>query len=459
MAELYIHEIEDPLAHFPPAPPPSPEAHRAKSGFFDGPLDLRREQFPALDLIWSQCQNSTKSSSPLSTVPERGSPFGSSSLTAEEDEYGFPASPQKRMCNSPSSFPEGYDVDNNEFHSSNTLNSSVLSTLNSVRPHRSPVHSHSPPLLSVSNSNSPPFVQNQSLQQTSPYSIPNKALNGFETSSFQPAHSYNPSLSPHSHLGMLSKSFDLHDVHPFQMTSDTILPEVRPRRAQTLDTTKLEKESSQNRRRKMSLKRTNEERDSDLQFSFEYSYTSTGSSEESDWLVVTRDTTGTLPQGKKACQNHTPALPLSYTSPTHTTSTIEASVPPRQPQPPVSNFFPQTIPSVYAQSPLTEQPPSLMSMESVQMMDTGETSLRLDSLDSMECGGGGEQLPSFTEMDTQYPNTQASHPHTTHSTLFSPPTTLRSHSSEERYALNRHSFVQSSKGGTEQGTNSISRSL
>ena len=466
MAELVVHEIEDSLSHFPPAPPPSPEAQRTRNTFFEipasafGPLDLRRQDFASLDLILSETQPSAKSCSPLSPVPERGIPLEVS--FNEEDEFGFPASPKKRICNSPCSFPEGYDIDNDESHSGAVFNHSVFSSVarsKSTRHHRSPVHSYSPPHLAVSNSHSPPLTQGQSLQQTSPYSIPSKTENGFRTNDFLPANSPNPTYSPpHAQLNALSKSFDLHDVCPFQMSSDPIFPEVRARRAHTLDTTKLEIESSQQRRRKISLKRTNQERDSDLQFSFEYSYASTTSSEESDWLVVTQDTTTNFPQGKKPCQNHTPSLPLAPTNTHFTESPLGGTLPPRPP-PSVSSIFTQVTPSaLHTPSPLTEQPPSLMSMDSVQMMDTGETSLRLDSFDSMECGG--EQLLSYTEMDTQYTSTQAPHLHTPHLTLSPPFVPLRSHSSEERYtSSNRHSFVQNFKGGSEENTNSLSRSV
>ncbi len=450
-----IQEIEDPLPHFPPAPPPSPEAQRACNIFeiptsAFNPLDMRQKDFADLDLILSQTQNSSRNPF-LETVHERENPF------ADEDEYGFPASPKKRICNSPCSLPDGYNIQSNEFHSGGKLTSSSLPHTKATRHHRSPVHSHSPPLLNVPSSNSPPPL-NQSFHQTSPYSIPpHKPENGFEISNFQPVHSYNPSLSPPSQLGMLSKSFDLHNVHAFETNSElALLPNVRPRRAYTLDAGSKKEEASRNRRRKISLKRTKEERDSDLQFSFEYSYTSTGSSEESDWLVVTPDTTASLPLGKKACQtipiSPPPSFPLNFANSSFMDPSVASNLPPS-----TSIFNPPTPTLYYSQ--FDQQPPSLVSMDSsVQMMDTGDTSLRFDSIDSMECGG--DQFHSFVEMDTQTENGHPSHYHTTHSTLY-PPTPLRSHSSEDRYAPTRHSFIQGASSlCTEQDvSNSISRSL
>ena len=474
MAELVIHDTEDPRMQYPRAPPPSPEAQQRSLGnIFEiptsafGPLDLRQQDFAvALDFILTQTDTSrtNSNSSPLSTVPERGSPFANYLTEDDEDYIGFPGSPKKRVCNSPSSFPEGYD--------SQLSNDTTTSHSQSTRHRKSPSHSNSPP--SSRNSNSPPYVQQRSphsLQQTSPYFIPQKpgeTMNGFGSGRFTPnntpVHSYNPILSPPSHVGMLSKSFDLHNMNPFHTDRDTDLPETRIR-SYTLGAPKPDEDLNQ-RRRKISLKRTKDERDSELQFAFEYSYASTGSSEESDWLVVDRDTTATLPLGKKACQDPqtnsqvSSLLPLTvaHSDPNHVHHSLEQLryTCPSEPRTDLSlltqslnsdysRFNPSTQelailntvrPSssanntVYNTGSYTDQQP--LSIASVEMMDVCDTSLRLDSLDSMECGPS-DQLHS---MDTQTPSIRLP-PELPPQNIVPPSIIGRSHSSE----ATSHSFV------------------
>ncbi len=450
-----IQEIEDPLPHFPPAPPPSPEAQPRACNIFTiptsafNPLDMRQNDFADLDLILSQTQNSSRNPF-LETVHERENPF------TDEDDFGFPASPKKRICNSPSSFPEGYSSGDVRQSSSagKFTTSTSLPYSKTTRQHHSPVQFHSPPLLNVPTSNTSPSSSNQSFHQTSPYSIPSqKPENGFEIAgSFQLAgSSRHLSPPPSQQRGALSKSFDLHNVHPFETASE--LPDVRPRRAYTLDANSKEREeASRHRRRKISVKRTKEDRDSDLQFSFEYSYTSTGSSEESDWLVVSSsDKMGTPYLGKIAYPNipstTSPPLSLNFSNSYRDPSSIVSNLPTDE----ATIFYPPTPTQFEQQQPT--------SMDSVQMMDIGETSLKLDSIDSMDCGPGDQANCLLTDMDIQ---TGLSHPHPTHTTL-APPTQLRSHSSEDRYAsVNRHSFVPNISQFTEQDSvsfSSISRSL
>ena len=118
-----------------------------------------------------------------------------------------------------------------------------------------------------------------------------------------------------------SHSFDLHATHPHlpQSFETTQLPRVRPGRSRTLDVTSLQKtlapppeslsetdlDGSQ-RKRKISIKRKNpEEIENDpLQFSFDYSYSSTGSTGESDWVLVDRQMEGVCPLEKKPCGGH-----------------------------------------------------------------------------------------------------------------------------------------------------------
>lgn len=467
MAEL-IHEIEDPFNHLPPAPPPSPEAQRTTTALFDGtltgPLNLCRDDFADLDQILQQTRMTSRNA--LFTVPERSSQsYNPPDEDSDEDEFGFPASPKKRMCNSPCSFPEGYNIQNSDTYASAKFTSSSVPHSNSKHRHRSPihsrrspVHSRSPPLLTVPKLNdSPPLAK--SPQQTSPHSIP-LSENGLRVGSCQPTHGFNTSFSPPRQMGMLSKSFDLHNVQAFEEIADPNLPKVRPMRAYTAGASNQEEKVTRPRTRKLSLKRTKDERDrdSDLQFSFEYSYTSTGSSDDtSDWLVVTPDPTTNLPLGKKACPVPLPAsttsFPLNFANSNYMDPSLASSLPPVHQnsihQPIISSVFNPPV-------PMDQQPPSLVSMESVQMMDTSD-SLKLDSIDSMECGS--EQLHSYVGMDMQSDNPPASHYHDPHS-IFTPPTTLRSHSSENHYAPSRHSYIQNTNESTEQDLSSnISRSL
>lgn len=406
-----IQEIEDPLPHFPPAPPPSPEAQPRACNIFEipasafNPLDMRQNDFADLDLILSQTQSSSRNPF-LETVHERENPF------ADEDDFGFPASPKKRICNSPSSFPEGYNIKQSN-EGGGKFTSTSLPYSQTTRQHHSPVHFYSPPLLTVPKSNSPPT--SQSFHQTSPHLIPSqKPENGFENAgNYRPTHNYHSNLSSPSQFSMLSKSFDLHNVHPCEMASELSLPNVRPRRAYTLDASAKEREeASQNRRRKISVKRTKDERDSDLQFSFEYSFTSTGSSEDSDRLVLASNQMESSFLGQKTCQNvpTSPPLLLDFSNSFRDPSNL-----PTNP----TIFYPPTS------SQIDQQP---TSMDSVQMMDTGDTSLKLDSIDSMDCGG--DMSNCYIDMDTQ---TGFTHPHTLHTTLY-PPSQLRSRSSEDSYS-------------------------
>lgn len=316
MAEVYRPESEDRLSPFPRAPPPSPEAqHRALGGIFEFPrgvfekgfgLDLRRRDFDFIenDELTSPVQEPT-------TV-RRSSPKRAASSDTDDSDFEQPGSPMKRMCSAPSTMPNSFEV--HGFQPSLLASSTSLGNGNLLQPvssgdikvsipnfselaaskSRSPEHAHS-----HSHSTSPPLFQQQHHQVTSPYSIPPRS-NGSATPTHQPLSEAHYDTS---HL--LSKSFDLHNVQShfpanFEVTPPQP-PEVRPTRSRTLDTTSFT-DSPALRTRKVSLKRNYNELESDpnLQFPFDYSYSSTGSSGESDWVVIENDLSS-YPQGKKAC--------------------------------------------------------------------------------------------------------------------------------------------------------------
>ena len=173
------------------------------------------------------------------------------------------------------------------------------------------------------------------LNRTSPHSL---ILGGGRGSSQDTAHLTAPTVHPlpSDSDTTLSHSYDLHKMHPHlpQSFETTQLPEVRPSRSRTLDSSSpsaydnpprsrsqtldanYNNDDPNQRRRKISIKRKNpEEGDADpsLQFSFEYSYSSTGSSGESDWLMVDCKAEPARPMEKKACCAGDPSFvaPLS----------------------------------------------------------------------------------------------------------------------------------------------------
>ena len=313
MAEVYRPESEDRLSPYPRAPPPSPEAqHRAVGGIFEFPrgvfegfgIDLRRRDFDF-------SENDEPSLPPVqeSTTVRRSSPKRAASSDTDDSDFEQPGSPMKRMCSAPSTMPNSFEVQGFQpslLSSSTSIgNGSLLQPVSTgdmkvsipnfselaAFKSRSPEHAQS-----HSHSTSPPLFQQQQHQATSPYSIPPRS-NGSVTPTHQPSSQYDT-----SHL--LSKSFDLHNVQShfpahFEVTPPP--PEVRPTRSRTLDTTSYT-DTPALRTRKVSLKRNYNELESDpnLQFPFDYSYSSTGSSGESDWVVIENDLSS-YPQGKKAC--------------------------------------------------------------------------------------------------------------------------------------------------------------
>ena len=318
MAEVYRPESEDRLSPYPRAPPPSPEAqHRTLGGIFEFPrgifegfgLDLRRRDF--------DFSENDELSSPVQepTAVRRSSPKRAASSDTDDSDFEQPGSPMKRMCSAPSTMPNSFDVQGFQpsllASSTSVGNGSLLQPVSTgdmkvsipnfselaAFKSRSPEHAQS-----HSDSTSPTLFQQQH-QVTSPYSIPPRS-NGSVTPTHQPL-----SQAHHDTSHLLSKSFDLHNVQShfpanFEVTPPP--PEVRPTRSRTLDTT-LYTDNPALRTRKISLKRNYNELESEpnLQFPFDYSYSSTGSSGESDWVVIESDLSS-YPQGKKACCQQEP---------------------------------------------------------------------------------------------------------------------------------------------------------
>ena len=356
MAEVYRPESDDRLSPYPRAPPPSPEAqHRTLGGMFEFPrgafegfgIDLRRRDFDfdEIDNVQSPVHEPT-------TV-RRSSPKRAASSDTDNSDCEQPGSPMKRMCSAPSTMPNSFELPG--------FDPSLLATTSSISgeggllqasssggirvsiPNFSELaasKSRSPEHVcpqSHSHSTSPTLFQQQP-QGTSPYSIPPRS-NGSVT----PTH--KPTSHPHDTSHLLSKSFDLHHVQSHFPTTLEITPppEVRPARSRTLDTTSYTHDNSTLRTRKVSLKRNYGELESDpnLQFAFDYSYSSTGSSGESDWIVIESDLSS-YPQGKKACcqqeppsaaaaaamsnRRHSPTVGPSSRSPLHSTDTTTTAI-------------------------------------------------------------------------------------------------------------------------------------
>ena len=330
MAEVYRPESEDHLSPYPRAPPPSPEAqHRTLGGIFEFPsemfdgfgIDLRRRDFDFSE------NDEDVSSPPVyeSTTVQRSSPKRAASSDTDDSDCEGPGSPMKRMCSAPSTMPNSFEVQGFNPHLLASTSSGCANLLQPISTSNIKVSipnfselaafsSHSPehnPTLSHSHTTSPtPFLQ-QHPQHTSPYSIPPRS-----TGSVTPTH--QPTTYPHDSSHLLSKSFDLHNVQShfpahFEVTPPP--PEVRPTRSRTLDASNYAHETPIIRTRKVSLKRNYGELESDpnLQFAFDYSYSSTGSSGESDWVVIESDLSS-YPQGKKACCQQKPLSSAAATA-------------------------------------------------------------------------------------------------------------------------------------------------
>lgn len=457
VADVYLPEMagEDHLTAFPRAPPPSPEMQpRNHSHVFDIPaskfeemgrggggggmgLDLRRNTFPLDEEVEEETPFSAHH---LGAVIGSGC-GGKRSDSAvhfrdyDDDEHFLPGSPQKRVCCSPGTLPG--NMLTTAFPSSNH-DSLVSSGFGSLQPlvnsggdattgflNCSAAESHS-------GSNSPSYFSSIRSLQTSPHLI--------AQTQESTAHTLHPPPDPTS--AFLSRSYDLHTAHPHLPHSfeTTQLPQVRPSRSRTLDSASQEaharmldshyggegqgEEDPTQRRRKVSIKRKNpddDESDPNLQFSFDYSYSSTGSSGESDWVMVDRkmELTG-WPLGKKACCASDPiqrprgfvvggvalqgmSLP-SFSGPGGGGSGGMFECP-RNPQdlsgatgeaaifpPQFANSAPEVGVAIDRVETPTNQNAHLHSLESETMMDYEG---RLDSLDGMDC----DQLTS----DPPYP--------------------------------------------------------
>lgn len=519
VADVYLPEMagEDHLTAFPRAPPPSPEMQpRNHSRVFDIPaskfeemgslggmgmgLDLRRNTFPldeeveeeeetpfsAHHLMDPMAPFSAHHLSPM--IGGCGSKRSDSTAVhfrdyedEEEGERLLPTgsgSPHKRVCCSPGTLPS--NMMTTAFPSSSNHNSLVSSSGfgsfqplgNSVGGQGGVASDTTTGFLncagtgSHSGSISPSYFSSIRSLQTSPHLIAQTQ----ESSAHTPHHTLHPPPH-HRHTPSspaaavcLSRSYDLHTIHPhlphsFETTQ--LLPQTRPSRSRTLDSTSQdaharmldahygredereggegEGEDPTQRRRKVSIKRKNpDEDDSDpnLQFSFEYSYSSTGSTGESDWVMVDHrkmEPAG-WPLGKKACCASDPirsrrgfvvggvalqgvSLPSFSTSPRGVAGGGGGGglfeYPPQSHNPQdlsgvtgdgTTGMFP---PPQFANSAPPQQQPEvgvaidrvdtptnqIHSMESETMMDCEG---RLDSLDGMDCTTSDPHYPMAT---------------------------------------------------------------
>lgn len=348
MAEVFLPEVlsttvEDLSISFPRAPPPSPEMQpRGNSGVFEIPaskfegigLDLRRDTFP-LD-------EEEEDEHPLHLRKQLGSssvPFGNSSMFSELDIYedDFVAcSPRKRVCCAASTtVPRDHMITTFPSSQANSLASSGFGSLHDIAHKEEEGANFGMGFTNGTGADSMsafPMIFSSGPQiQSKPHLIPPRSEGGIPTLR-EPPFIVTPTVSPlhaplsdladdHHHYNLLSRSCDLHTTHPHLPHSfeATQLPEARPTRSRTLDSASLHKtllpcpqtsEDNQDtgqRKRKVSIKRKNPEEsesDSGLQFSFDYSYSSTGSSGESDWVLVDMQTESSWPLEKKACSVH-----------------------------------------------------------------------------------------------------------------------------------------------------------
>lgn len=312
MAEIFLPELSGSDDHYPRAPPPSPEMQpRNHARVFEIPaskfegigLDLRRNTFP-LD---EDDESPFGAHHMVYDDEKRESPVH---LRDYDDDNSLPGSPQKRVCCSPCTLPSGFLT--TAFPSSNQ-DSLVSSGFGSLQ---QPFHSSGGATGSWSNSGAPFFSSSRPYPLTNPHLVTERVTMQASADLCTPAPLY-PVTTPSSDNTLLSRSYDLHSIHPHLPHSfeATQLPEVRPSRSRTLDSSyvpQLEEvldvnsgEDPNQRRRKISVKRKNPdecgEDDSNLQFNFEYSYSSTGSSGEADWVMVDCKVESSWPMGKKAC--------------------------------------------------------------------------------------------------------------------------------------------------------------
>lgn len=346
MAEVYFPELtEDHLTPFPRAPPPSPEMQpRSHSHILEIPaskfegigLDLRRNTFPLDEEDESPL--SARHLSAMGYVDEQNSsPIFSRQFDNDDDDCSLPGSPQKRVCCSPCTLPSDFMTTALSSHSSFASSSGFGS-------YHTPLHNSKgvtggAAAIGFTNhykthaqSDPPVHFCSSSCHDTTSHFVDGRC--GLRDVMDSSTLRVEPVLIP-SHT-LMSRSYDLHSMHPhlphsFETTQ--LLPEVRPTRSRTLDSSTTpshndhapprtrsqtldanygEEDPSQ-RKRKISVKRKNpDESDADpsLQFSFEtfeYSYSSTGSSGESDWVMVDCKVESARPMEKKACCANDPS--------------------------------------------------------------------------------------------------------------------------------------------------------
>lgn len=456
MAEVYLPEMtEDALTAYPRAPPPSPEMQpRPHSQVFEIPaskfdgigLDLRTNSFPldeedecplgGASFLSGAGYESPQFHGGMGYESPRflsGTGYESSGRYRDCDDDSLACSPLKRVCCSPCTLPS--DFLTTSFPSSSNQDSVVSSGFGS---YQLPLHG---PMLdlgrgsgmatgfhnSVSHScsDSPCLDSRRRPHESSPPHFGAETLTGL--------HPLPP--ADHAHL---SRSYDLHSMHPHLPRSfeTTQLPEVRQSRSRTLDSNSIPPhlptlsldagygEDPNQRRRKISVKRKNpdedDEEDPNLQFSFEYSYSSTGSSGESDWVMVDCKMGHAWPMGKKTCCADDPSsiairqelevLSLQATPPYLSGGGRVFVVPPPGPLESLSTgnvvgFSPfsdatadqrVTTPIDRVATPTNQ----CSNLESVTMMDCEG---RLGSMDGMDCDTGDTLVLRAHDRDNPLP--------------------------------------------------------
>lgn len=378
MAEVFFPDCDDYLSGgYPRAPPPSPEMQpRNHSRVFEIPaskfegigLDMRRNTFPLLDEDEDESPLGLPEGAhhhlggPTTSYDEEEEVRGSLPVHSRDfdDDNSLPGSPQKRVCCSPRILPNEFVT--TVFPSFSNEDSLVSSGFGSFQ--LPPLHISTGGGFRSNPGSSSPYIRSSRLcPQTSPGSVAEGLMGAVQENTNQCTPALYPVTTPsHQDHTLLSRSYDLHSIHPHLPRSfeTTQLPEVRPTRSRTLDSTAyhplgLEPDNldagcgaqdPNQRRRKISVKRKNPDEDAgddpNLQFSFEYSYSSTGSG-EADWVMVDCKMDSSLPIGKKACCADDPSsVAVSHqkelqTSPLHGT--------------PLSSFSPGGRPGLFGGPP------------------------------------------------------------------------------------------------------------
>lgn len=375
IAEATIFE-EDQLSPYPKAPPPSPELQSrvfdfnslleslspnnfeglSPSKFADGPRELD------FTTIFNSSRGDAANEGPVTCLSEPGSPPSSLGILPGRS----PESSPTYHTPSPESAEAGI---------------SISIPFQSHSPERSKSYPHSPTV---------PMPRRSHVHHSRPHQVSSLPNGCSGDQDGDPPHPLlNSEINPEESLHIHSRSHDMHMLHPHLPRSfDT----ARVPSGQTRVYSSSVQDEPTQRRRKISLKRKNDELGSNLEFSFEYSYSS--SSGDSDWVVLDQSS---IPLGKKVCHqdpqnslsrqrssSYGPGA-LTRPAPTHSHSQSQSTANLANfHQPPSSNVTSNASTAI----PVAVAPPfpSISSTDSLQLMDTGDCGVRMDSLDSMDTG-------------------------------------------------------------------------